>query len=181
MSRIGKQPIALPASVKVKVNGSQIDVEGPKGKLKRVVNPEVRIELKDGEVLVTRINDAPKTRAIHGLIRSLVANMVKGVNEGFEKKLQIVGVGYRAAVAGKKLNLTLGFSHPVEFDIPEGITVAVNNQTELTITGVDKALVGQTAANLRFLKKPEPYLGKGIRYADEVVRRKAGKAASTGK
>jgi large subunit ribosomal protein L6 len=181
MSRIGKLPIKVPTAVKVKLTDTQIDVEGPKGKLKRTLNSEVKVAVKEDQLIVTRSNDAPKTRAVHGLMRALIANMIKGVTEGFEKKLQIVGVGYRAAVQGKKLNLTLGFSHPVEYGIPDGVTVAVNNQTELVISGVDKELVGQTAANLRFLKKPEPYLGKGVRYADEVVRRKAGKAASTGK
>jgi large subunit ribosomal protein L6 len=181
MSRIGKMPILVPANVKVNINLNNITVEGPKGKLARSINSEIKIEFKDNNILVSRPNDLKKSKALHGLFRNLIFNMVKGVSNGFEKKLNIVGVGYRAALNGKKLNLTLGYSHPVEFDVPEGIKIDVQNQTEIVVSGIDKELVGQTAANIRFLKKPEPYLGKGIKYFDEVIRRKAGKTASSGK
>ena len=180
MSRIGRQPVVVPAGVKVNVAGGNISVEGPKGKLSRAIPPMVTIEVKDGEVQVNRPNDEGKTRSLHGLTRSLINNMVLGVTQGYSRGLHIEGVGYRAAVAGKKLTLSLGYSHPVEFAIPEGITIAVENQTELMITGTDKEMVGQVAANIRFLRKPEPYRGKGIRYTDEVIRRKAGKTATTG-
>jgi large subunit ribosomal protein L6 len=137
--------------------------------------------VKGAEAIVTRPNDSRQAKAMHGLVRSLVSNMVQGVTKGYEKELHIEGVGYRAAVAGNKLNLTLGYSHPVEFDIPAGITIVVDQQTELKVTGIDKELVGQVAANIRFLREPEVYRGKGVRYKDEVIRRKAGKTASTGK
>lgn len=180
MSRIGKQPIVIPAGVKINVAGGKVSVEGPKGKLSRETHPLIAVEVKDNQVLFTRPDDEGKTRSLHGLTRSLINNMVEGVTKGYMKGLHIEGVGYRAAVAGKKLNLTLGYSHPVEFPIPDGITIVVENQTELTVTGVDKELVGQVAANIRFLRKPEPYRGKGVRYKDEVIRRKAGKTATTG-
>jgi large subunit ribosomal protein L6 len=180
MSRIGRQPVVVPTGVKVNVAAGQISVEGPKGKLSRAVPPLVTVEVKEGEVLVTRPNDEGKTRSLHGLTRSLINNMVLGVTKGYSRGLHIEGVGYRAAVAGKKLTLSLGYSHAVEFAIPEGITIVVENQTELMITGTDKETVGQVAANIRFLRKPEPYRGKGIRYTDEVIRRKAGKTATTG-
>ncbi len=180
MSRIGRQPITVPQGVKVSVSGAKVNVEGPKGKLSREVHPLISVAVTDGKVVVTRPNDEGKTRSLHGLTRSLINNMVKGVTAGYSKGLHIEGVGYRAAVAGKKLNLTLGYSHPVEFPIPDGITIAVENQTELMVSGVDKELVGQVAANIRFLRKPEPYRGKGVRYSDEVIRRKAGKTATTG-
>lgn len=181
MSRIGKQPITIPAGVKLNVASGQVSVEGPKGKLQRVVPGGVTIEVKGAEAIVTRPNDSRQAKAMHGLVRSLVSNMVQGVTKGYEKELHIEGVGYRAAVAGNKLNLTLGYSHPVEFDIPAGITIVVDQQTELKVTGIDKELVGQVAANIRFLREPEVYRGKGVRYKDEVIRRKAGKTASTGK
>jgi len=180
MSRIGRQPVVVPTGVKVNVAAGQISVEGPKGKLSRAVPPLVTVEVKEGEVLVTRPNDEGKTRSLHGLTRSLINNMVLGVTKGYSRGLHIEGVGYRAAVAGNKLTLSLGYSHAVEFAIPEGITIVVENQTELMITGTDKETVGQVAANIRFLRKPEPYRGKGIRYTDEVIRRKAGKTATTG-
>jgi large subunit ribosomal protein L6 len=180
MSRIGKQPVVLPAGVKVNFAGGKITVEGPKGKLIRETHPSISIDVKDGKVVFTRPGDEANLRSLHGLTRSLINNMVIGVTKGYQKDLHIEGVGYRAAVAGKKLNLTLGYSHPVEFSIPEGITISVEAQTEVTVTGVDKELVGQVAANIRFLRKPEPYRGKGIRYKDEVIRRKAGKTATTG-
>ncbi|MES2201561.1 MAG: 50S ribosomal protein L6 [candidate division FCPU426 bacterium] len=180
MSRIGKQPIEVPAGVKVEVLDGTIKVEGPKGKLARALHPSIKVEVQGNQVLVTRPNDEGSVRSLHGLTRSLINNMVLGVTKGYERGLHIEGVGYRAAVAGKKLNLTLGYSHPVEFNIPDGITIAVEAQTELLVSGVDKELVGQVAANIRFLRKPEPYRGKGIRYKDEVIRRKAGKTATTG-
>ena len=180
MSRIGKQPVTVPAGVKVNVAGGKISVEGPKGKLSREIPPLVSVAVNGANVEVTRPNDEGKTRSLHGLTRSLINNMVLGVTKGYSRGLHIEGVGYRAAVAGKKLTLSLGYSHPVEFNIPDGITIAVENQTELMITGTDKEMVGQVAANIRFLRKPEPYRGKGIRYTDEVIRRKAGKTATTG-
>lgn len=180
MSRIGKQPVVIPAGVKINVSGGKISVEGPKGKLSREIPPLVTVEVNGSQVDIKRPDDEGKTRSLHGLTRSLINNMVLGVTTGYSRGLHIEGVGYRAAVAGKKLTLSLGYSHPVEFPIPDGITVAVENQTELMITGTDKELVGQVAANIRFLRKPEPYRGKGIRYTDEVIRRKAGKTATTG-
>lgn len=179
MSRIGKQPIIIPAGVKLAVSGQKVSVEGPKGKLERVLPDAVSIKVEGNQALVSRPDDSRKSKAMHGLCRSLVANMVQGVTQGFEKELHIEGVGYRAAVAGKKLNLTLGYSHPVEFDIPTGITIVVDQQTELKITGTDKELVGQVAANIRFMREPEVYRGKGVRYKDEVIRRKAGKTAAS--
>lgn len=180
MSRIGKQPVIVPAGVKVNLSAVDISVEGPKGKLHRLLPPVVSVEFKDGKLEVKRPNDDGKTRSLHGLTRALLNNMVEGVTKGYSQGLHIEGVGYRAAVAGKKLTLSLGYSHPVEFSIPEGINIAVENQTELMVSGPDKELVGQVAANIRFLRKPEPYRGKGIRYKDEVIRRKAGKTATTG-
>jgi large subunit ribosomal protein L6 len=174
-------PVVIPAGVKIAVSGQTVSVEGPKGKLQRSIPGPSVVEVKGAEVLVTRPDDSRKSKAMHGLARTLVYNMVAGVTKGFEKELHIEGVGYRAAVAGKKLNLSLGYSHPVEFDIPDGITIAVDAQTELKITGIDKELVGQVAANIRFLREPEVYRGKGVRYKDEVIRRKAGKTASSSK
>jgi large subunit ribosomal protein L6 len=181
MSRIGKQPVSIPAGVKVAVAGGKVRVDGPKGSLDQAVPAGITVEIKDGKVLVARPDDTRKNKALHGLTRALINNMVNGVSKGFEKELHIEGVGYPAAVAGSKLNLTLGYSHPVEFDIPKGITIVVETQTEVKISGIDRALVGQVAANIRFLREPEVYRGKGIRYKDEHIRRKAGKTASTGK
>ena len=155
MSRIGKQPIVIPAGVKVAVAGQKVTVEGPKGKLERVLPDAVTIKVDGAQALVSRPNDSRQAKAMHGLCRTLVNNMVLGVTKGFEKELHIEGVGYRAAVAGKKLNLSLGYSHPVEFDIPTGITITVDQQTEVKIAGLDKELVGQVAANIRFLREPE--------------------------
>lgn len=181
MSRIGKNPVAIPAGVKVSVQGETVSVEGPKGKMLKLMPQGVSVTVEGAQVLVKRPDDLRKSKALHGLVRALINNMVEGVTKGFARGLHIEGVGYRAAVQGSKLNLTLGYSHPVEFDIPKGITIAVEAQTEIMVTGVDKELVGQVAANIRFLRKPEPYQGKGVRYKDEVIRRKAGKTASTGK
>jgi large subunit ribosomal protein L6 len=181
MSRIGRQPVSIPAGVKVAVTGANVRVDGPKGSLDQALPAGITVEIKDGKVLVARPDDTRKNKALHGLTRALINNMVNGVAKGFEKELHIEGVGYRAAVAGSKLNLTLGYSHPVEFEIPKGITIVVEAQTEVKISGIDRALVGQVAANIRFLREPEVYRGKGIRYKDEHIRRKAGKTASTGK
>jgi large subunit ribosomal protein L6 len=181
MSRIGKQPVNLPAGVKVSLADQVLKVEGPKGKLQQAVPAGITLKVEGNEAKVLRPDDERRSKAMHGLVRSLLSNMVDGVSKLFEKELHIEGVGYRAAVAGKKLNLTLGYSHPVEFDIPDGITIVVDQQTEIKVTGMDKQLVGQVAANIRFLRKPEVYRGKGVRYKNEVIRRKAGKTASTGK
>jgi large subunit ribosomal protein L6 len=175
MSRIGKQPIPVPSSVKVEINGRNVSVTGPKGTLKRDVPPEVRLHQEDGQLIVTRPNDDPRERAMHGLTRALLSNMVVGVSDGFTKTLELVGVGYRAQMQGSRLTLALGFSHPVEIDPPEGITFSVEGP-RLSISGADKEAVGQVAANIRKLRPPEPYLGKGIRYQGEIVRRKAGKS-----
>jgi large subunit ribosomal protein L6 len=168
-------PIPVPSAVKVEINGQNVSVTGPKGTLKREVVPEVRLHLEEGRLIVTRPNDEARERAMHGLTRALLANMVTGVNDGFRRTLELVGVGYRAQMQGSKLVLALGFSHPVEIDPPEGITFTVEGP-RVHIDGIDKEAVGQVAANIRKLRPPEPYLGKGIRYQGEVVRRKAGKS-----
>jgi large subunit ribosomal protein L6 len=175
MSRIGKLPIPVPSSVKVEINGQNVSVTGPKGSLKREVVPEVRLHLEEGRLIVTRPGDAPRERAMHGLTRALLANMVTGVDSGFRRTLELVGVGYRAQMQGSKLTLALGFSHPVEIDPPEGISFTVEGP-RIHIDGIDKEAVGQVAANIRKLRPPEPYLGKGVRYQGEIVRRKAGKS-----
>jgi large subunit ribosomal protein L6 len=175
MSRIGKAPIPIPSSVKIEIDGQNISVTGPKGTLTREVVPEVRLHLEDGRVLVTRPNDQPRERAMHGLTRALVANMVTGVSDGFKKTLELVGVGYRAQMQGSTLVLALGFSHPVEVKPPSGITFTVEGP-RVTVDGIDREAVGQVAADIRKLRPPEPYLGKGIRYQGEFVRRKAGKS-----
>ena len=181
MSRTGKKPIEVPDKVKVHVEPEQVRVEGPLGKLSQATHQEIKVELKDKQVLVTRDKDDPRSRALHGLMRSLINNMVVGVSTGFKKELDIQGVGYRAEVKGKVLNLALGFSHPVAFPIPEGIQIKVDKQTHVEITGYDKVQVGQVAADIRKIRPPEPYKGKGVRYSDEVILRKAGKSASSGK
>lgn len=175
MSRIGKQPIPVPPAVKVDIDGRTVKISGPKGTLEREVVPEVRLHLEDGKLIVTRPSDAPRDRAMHGLTRALLQNMVTGVDAGFRRTLELVGVGYRAQMIGSKLGLALGFSHPVEIDPPAGITFSVEGP-RVHIDGIDKEAVGQVAANIRKLRPPEPYLGKGIRYQGEVVRRKAGKS-----
>lgn len=175
MSRIGKKPIELPNGVKAELQGLALKVIGPKGSLSVVLHPRVKVNVAEKEVTVDVEKKEDKfERSLWGLTRSLIANAVHGVVSGFEKKLEIVGVAYRGAVAGKKLTLSLGFSHPVEVEIPEGLSAAIDKNI-ITISGIDKQLVGEFAANIRALKKPEPYKGKGIKYADEVVRRKAGK------
>jgi len=175
MSRIGKAPIPLPSSVKVEIEGRHVSITGPKGTLQREVVPEVRLHLREGQLLVTRPNDQPRERAMHGLTRALLANMVVGVSDGFSKTLELVGVGYRAQMQGSNLVLALGFSHPVEVVPPDGISFVVEGP-RVTVAGIDREAVGQVAADIRKLRPPEPYLGKGIRYQGEYVRRKAGKS-----
>lgn len=176
MSRIGKLPIAIPQGVEVKIaDDNTVSVKGPKGQLVKKMNDEINIAIEDGKVIVTRPSDEKMHRALHGLTRALINNMVEGVSKGFEKVLEINGVGYRAAKSGKKLTLTMGYSHPVEMDDPEGITTEVPAPNKIVIKGSDKEKVGIHAANIRAVRKPEPYLGKGIKYADEIIRRKEGK------
>jgi large subunit ribosomal protein L6 len=175
MSRIGKQPIPVPSAVKVNIEGQQVSVTGPRGSLEREVNERMRLTLEDGRLIVTRPSDEPRDRAMHGLTRALIANMVTGVDGGFRKTLELVGVGYRAQVQGSKLVLALGFSHPVEIEPPEGVSFSMEGP-RVIIEGIDKEKVGQVAADIRKLRPPEPYLGKGIRYQGEIVRRKAGKS-----
>jgi len=177
MSRIGKQPIKIPQGVKVSVDGLTVRAEGPKGKLAQPVPAGLTPKMHDGTVVIERGSDERQVRALHGLARALVANMVHGVKDGFERKLEIIGIGYRAQMQGKAIQLALGYSHPIVFPLPEGITAEIDKQTAITLRGADKALLGQTAARLRALRKPDPYKGKGIRYAGEVVRRKVGKKA----
>jgi large subunit ribosomal protein L6 len=177
MSRIGKKPIGIPQGVKVQIEGAVVRAEGPKGRLAQAVPAGISAQLDDNRLVLTRETDARTVRALHGLARSLVANMVTGVSTGFERKLEIVGIGYRAQMQGKNIQLALGYSHPVIFPLPDGITAEIDRQVSITLRGADKALLGQTAARLRDLRRPDPYKGKGIRYADEVVRRKVGKKA----
>jgi large subunit ribosomal protein L6 len=180
MSRIGRMPIPLPSGVEVTQEGSSLRVKGPLGTLERRIHPEMKLEREDGELRVVRPTDEPRHRALHGLTRTLVNNMVTGVATGFTKNLEISGVGYRAALQGTKLVLALGYSHPVEVDPPAGIEFRVETPTRLAVFGADKELVGQTAAYIRAQRKPEPYKGKGIRYAGEQILRKAGKAGKVG-
>ena len=176
MSRIGRLPVAIPAGVEVSVAaGNVVTVKGPKGTLERALPTEMEIKVEDGHVVVTRPNDLKKMKALHGLTRSLIHNMVIGVSEGYTKELEVNGVGYRAQKQGKKLILSLGYSHPVEMEDPEGLESVLDGQNKITIKGIDKQKVGQYAAEIREKRKPEPYKGKGIKYADEVIRRKVGK------
>lgn len=175
MSRIGRSPVAIEKGVEVKIDPTTVRVKGPKGELAQDYSPRVKIEVNDGQVLLTRATDNKNDRALHGTYRALIANMVTGVTRGYTRDLEIQGVGYRAAVQGKKLVLSLGKSHPIEMDIPAGIEIAVDRNTKIKVTGIDKQIVGQVAANIRAYYPPEPYLGKGIRYVGEHVRRKAGK------
>lgn len=177
MSRIGKQPVAVPKGVDVALDGQMLRVKGSKGELTLDVHAEMGVEIDDGEIRVTRPSDAGRHKALHGLTRSLVANMVEGVTEGFSRTLEIVGVGYKAEVKGKSLVMALGFSHPVNFDPPEGVTIETPNQTTVVVKGADKQAVGQVAAVIRGFRPPEPYKGKGVRYQGEQIRRKAGKTA----
>ena len=182
MSRIGKLPITVPSGVDVTIDGRTVTVKGPKGTLSHTVIEPITVERgEDGSVLVKRPDDERRSRAMHGLSRSLVNNLVVGVTAGYEKKLEIVGVGYRVALKGSNLEFALGFSHPVVVEPPAGITFAVETPTRFSVSGIDKQLVGETAANIRKIRKPEPYKGKGVRYEGEFVRKKAGKAAKGGK
>ncbi|MEZ7904036.1 MAG: 50S ribosomal protein L6 [Aquiluna sp.] len=176
MSRIGKLPIPLPAGVTVEINGQDVAVKGPKGELKLTVSKPITVSQEDGSVIVARPDDEAVSKSLHGLTRSLIANNVHGVSEGFTKALEIVGTGYRAALKGATVELSLGFSHPVLVTPPEGITLVVEGNTKIIVSGIDKQAVGEMAANIRKLRKPEPYKGKGVRYEGERVRRKAGKA-----
>jgi large subunit ribosomal protein L6 len=180
MSRIGRKPITIPAGVKVAVDGRAVSVTGPKGSLMRDIPAPISVVVDGEQVTVTRPSDSKTNRSLHGLCRTLVANMVEGVSVGFRKDLEINGVGYRAAKAGNKLTLALGYSHPIEIIPPEGISFEVPEQTKISVIGHNKELVGQIAAEIRSLRKPEPYKGKGIKYTDEVIRRKAGKAGKVG-
>jgi large subunit ribosomal protein L6 len=179
MSRIGKKPIAVPKGVTVKVDAAGVDVKGPKGQMRQALPPGVVVALEDGQLLTRREREDDKSLAkFHGLARSLVANAVQGVTEGWKRELDIVGVGYRAELKGKQVHFALGYSHPVVFDIPTGIDVAVEKQTHITVTGVDRQLVGQVAANMRRLRKPDPYQQKGVRYTGEQLKKKAGKTGA---
>ena len=178
MSRIGKKPITLPQGVTVKIGPNALDIQGPKGKLTQRIPPGVAFELADGQLRAKTLRVDPELGKFHGLARSLVANGVLGVTEGFKRELDIVGVGYRAEVRGKQVVFALGYSHPVVFDVPAGIDIAIEKQTHLTVTGVDRQLVGQVAANIRRLRKPDPYKQKGVRFTGEVLKKKTGKTGA---
>lgn len=181
MSRIGRQPIAVPVGVEVKIEGSNVSVKGPKGETSRVLNKDMIIKLDDATITVDRPSDSKDHRSLHGLTRTLISNMVVGVTKGFSRTLEINGVGYRAAKAGNKLNLTLGFSHPLELDPPTGVTIDVPQPNRIVVSSISKEAVGSFAAKIRSYREPEPYKGKGIKYEGEVVRRKVGKAGAKGK
>ncbi|MFP6582098.1 MAG: 50S ribosomal protein L6 [Candidatus Hydrogenedentota bacterium] len=178
MSRIGKKPVAIPDGVKIEKSGNTVKVTGPKGKLTEEIHAAITVTISDAEVTLERPDDLPANRALHGLSRALIANMIVGVTQGYEKILEIVGVGYRANVKGKTLNLQVGHSHPVAVEAPDGVEFSVDGNTTIKVAGIDKQKVGQAAANIRAWRKPEPYKGKGIRYRNEHVRRKAGKAGA---
>ena len=178
MSRIGKKPIPIPKGVTVAVADRSVDVKGPKGQLRQSLPPGVVFQVNPGEVQATLESDAPELRKFYGLARTLVANAVQGVHEGFKRELDIVGVGYRAELRGKQVVFALGYSHSVVFDVPTGIDIAIEKQTHLTVTGVDRQLVGQVAANIRRLRQPDPYKQKGVRYTGEVLKKKAGKTGA---
>ena len=180
MSRIGRLPIAVPSTVDVTIEGRQLTVKGPKGTLSRALHPDMAVAQEDGSIVVSRPTEQKMHKQLHGLTRTLVNNMVVGVTDGYRKGLEINGVGYRAALNGRKLTLNLGYSHPIEIDPPAGISFEVENPTRLAVIGIDKELVGEIAARVRATRKPEPYKGKGVRYAGEQIRRKAGKAGKIG-
>ena len=180
MSRIGRLPIPIPQGVEVNLEGNHITVTGPRGRLERELAPELNVAQEDGSLLVRRPSDSKRARELHGLTRTLVNNMVIGVTDGYRKGLEITGVGYRAQLVGQKLQLSLGYSHPVEIDPPEGIAFEIETPVRLAVVGIDKELVGHIAARVRSSRKPEPYKGKGVRYAGEQIRRKAGKAGKIG-
>ena len=177
MSRIGKMPIPIPKGVQVDLKDDLILVKGPKGQLQRKINPKVKIDTADGQIMVSVIEQSRESNAFQGLFRSLIANMVHGVSQGFEKSLEIVGVGYRAELSGRTATFFLGYSHPINFDLPEGVEAQID-RTRVTLTSIDKELLGQTAATIRGFRKPEPYKGKGVKYVDEVIKRKAGKTGA---
>ncbi|MCB2226947.1 MAG: 50S ribosomal protein L6 [Desulfarculaceae bacterium] len=176
MSRVGKQPVIIPSGVTVTMDDTKIEIKGPKGVLSRELHPQVKVTEEDGKLLVTPVDDSLKARGLWGLFRSLIANMVQGVSQGYTKVLEINGVGYRAEAAGNTLKLALGFSHPVDFALPDGVSASVEKNTIVTLSCIDKELLGQTAATIRAFRPPEPYKGKGVKYAEETIRRKVGKA-----
>jgi large subunit ribosomal protein L6 len=178
MSRIGKKPIALPKGVSVKIAPGSLEVQGPKGKLQQYIPPGVLFAQDNGSLVATLESDAPSLGKFHGLARSLAANAVTGVTDGFKKELDIVGIGYRAELKGKQVVFALGYSHPIVFDIPNGIDITIDKQTHITVTGVDRQLVGQVAANIRQMRKPDPYKQKGVRYMGEVLKKKVGKTGA---
>ncbi|GAB6281595.1 MAG: 50S ribosomal protein L6 [Ignavibacterium sp.] len=177
MSRIGKKPVEIPKGVNVTINGQNVKVKGPKGELEFDVHPNIKISVEQNQVLLSRNNDEKENRALHGLSRALVQNMIIGVTEGYSKTLDLVGVGYRVELKGKNLLVNIGYSHPIYFIPPDGITIQTPTQTQIIISGIDKQLVGLVASKIRAIRKPEPYKGKGIKYSNEFIRRKAGKTA----
>jgi large subunit ribosomal protein L6 len=181
MSRIGKKLVVIPKEVKIEVKDGVVFVEGPKGKLNRKLSDRISLEIKDGQLFVKRVSDTKIDKSMHGLFRALIINMIKGVTEGYVKELEIIGVGFKAAVSGDKLNMSLGFSHPVNVSIPVGVKIETPKPTQLTIRSADKELIGKVASEIRAIYPPEPYKGKGIRYLGEQVKKKVGKAQATGK
>ena len=177
MSRIGKMPIPIPKDVKVDLKGDLLTINGPKGRLERNIHPKINVNLDNDQITVSVNDEGKESRSFHGLFRALIANMVIGVSKGFERALEIVGVGYRAELSGRTATFHLGYSHPIVFDLPDGIEATID-KTKITLTGIDKELLGRTAAKIRSFRKPEPYKGKGIKYAEEVLRRKAGKTGA---
>lgn len=177
MSRVGKRPILVPKGVEVMIQGDRVAVKGPKGRLERTISPDIEVRILEGKVTLSPVGESKQSGAQHGLHRALIANMIKGVTTGFEKALDIVGIGYRAELSGKTAVMHLGYSHPIHFDLPEGIDAKIE-KTRITLSGIDKEKLGLTAAKMRGFRKPEPYKGKGIKYADETIRRKAGKSGS---
>jgi large subunit ribosomal protein L6 len=178
MSRIGKKPIPIPKGVTVNVVGDVVEIQGPKGKLRQPCPPGIAFEVKDGQLLAKTVRDDAELGKFHGLARSLAANAVAGVTEGFKRELDIVGIGYRAEAKGRQVVFALGYSHPIVFDIPQGIDIAIDKQTHLTVTGIDRQLVGQVAADIRRMRKPDPYKQKGVRYTGEVLKKKVGKTGA---
>lgn len=178
MSRVGRKPIDIVSGVKIQKDGQSLKVVGPKGEMNASIHPDITVEVKEQQVLLSRHSDVKEHRALHGLWRALIQNMIKGVTDGYSKKMELVGVGYRAELKGKKLQLLLGYSHPILFQPPDGVKLEVPIQTNITVSGIDKQLVGQVAAKIRSFRPPEPYKGKGIKYEGEYIRRKAGKAAA---
>ena len=179
MSRIGKKPIAIPKDVKIEINGRQVFVQGPKGKLSRILSDRISLEIKENQIFVKRNADTKLDKSLHGLSRALMLNMVKGVTEGYVKELEIIGVGFKAQVQGNSLTMQLGFSHPVNFQIPEGIKIETPKATQIVVRGIDKEAVGEIASEIRKVYPPEPYKGKGVRYVGEYVKKKVGKAQAT--